>query len=86
LNTELNTELNTDFPPCLIPEDANVIQQHIHRWIGLNGKTGLTQQKPKSPAGFDFREKFWLTPKIGMACTRQPITSSVQASRSDAVG
>lgn len=60
------------------PEDADVIQQHIHRWMGLNGKTGLTQPKPKSPAGFDFREKFWPTPKIGMPCTRQPITSSVQ--------
>ena len=60
-------------------EDADVIQQHIHRWMGLNGKTGLTQPKPKSPADFDFREKFQPSHEIGMACTRQPITSSVQA-------
>ena len=30
------------------PEDADVIQQHIHRWMGLNGKTGLTRSQNRN--------------------------------------
>jgi len=52
LNTELNTELNTDFPPCLIPEDADVIQQHIHRWMGDKRKNRINAAKTEITGRF----------------------------------